>query len=365
MKPRLLNKLFALTTDPRTHEHLARGFTFYMGTRAKIRYQGDDDPEELLDRMAGCLVGAVLGNARGGGGKSTSDIAYFLATCEGLLRAHSRQLDKGICSVVAVVWHAYRRLLWSQGLGVEHPGDFTGGEGWVSQHPLLLVLPEKEGRTSRAALEKLRIGRKDGQTVVDKPNDSKGSSAVVRGAVAGFVRWNSFELGGDIALITHGRQDAWIPAAVLARLIHGMLFEQADFGRALETAHQECRFWQGGDPTVKLLRKAALDFVAEANRREELGGGWKGNEALAQAVFSCLGYERFEQCVENATSFGGDSDTVGAIAGSIAGARSGYQALPEDWIQSVPATSIAKELAADMFLHLHCGLIDLKKYPPF
>lgn len=67
----------------------------------------------------------------------------------------------------------------------------------------------------------------------------------------------------------------------------------------------------------------------------------------------------------NATSFGGDADTVGAIAGCIAGARTGYAAIPEELSRQVPASRIATELAVDLFLHLHCGLIDLKKYPPY
>lgn len=204
MDERLIATISRLTTDPRTLEHLKRGFTFYMGVRSEIRYHGEGDAERVLDRIAGCLVGAVVGNARGGGGRITSDIAYFLVTCEGILRVHSRQLDKGICSVIAVAWNAYRRLLWSQGLEVEPPENFSGGEGWVTQHPVLLALPEKEGRTSRAAIESLKLGREEGQRVLDKANDSKGSSAVVRGAPAGLLGWDSFELGGDIALITHG-----------------------------------------------------------------------------------------------------------------------------------------------------------------
>lgn len=42
--------------------------------------------------------------------------------------------------------------------------------------------------------------------------------------------------------------------------------------------------------------------------------------------------ETFEECIIGAVNHGGDSDTIAAIAGSIAGAKFGMEAIPKGWI---------------------------------
>lgn len=36
-------------------------------------------------------------------------------------------------------------------------------------------------------------------------------------------------------------------------------------------------------------------------------------------------------------NLGGDADTIGAIAGGLAGAYYGYDAIPQRWIEAIPA----------------------------
>ena len=43
----------------------------------------------------------------------------------------------------------------------------------------------------------------------------------------------------------------------------------------------------------------------------------------------------FESCIIGAVNHGGDADTIAAIAGSIAGAKFGYEAIPKDWVDSL------------------------------
>lgn len=45
--------------------------------------------------------------------------------------------------------------------------------------------------------------------------------------------------------------------------------------------------------------------------------------------------DSFEDCIIGAVNDGGDSDTIAAISGSLSGARLGYQAVPEKWINKL------------------------------
>lgn len=52
---------------------------------------------------------------------------------------------------------------------------------------------------------------------------------------------------------------------------------------------------------------------------------------LAQAVWALRSTSSFEDAVVAAVSFGDDADTVGCVAGALAGARYGVQAIPSRW----------------------------------
>jgi hypothetical protein len=63
-------------------------------------------------------------------------------------------------------------------------------------------------------------------------------------------------------------------------------------------------------------------------------------EAVALAYAALLiGGDDFRQVVLAGVNFGRDADTIGAIAGSLAGARLGAMAIPEAWRATVRAAS--------------------------
>jgi ADP-ribosylglycohydrolase len=48
-----------------------------------------------------------------------------------------------------------------------------------------------------------------------------------------------------------------------------------------------------------------------------------------------VGHGAFEEIVSFAVRCGGDSDTIGAMAGAIAGARHGASAIPARWLDAL------------------------------
>ena len=74
--------------------------------------------------------------------------------------------------------------------------------------------------------------------------------------------------------------------------------------------------------------------------------GWGGTcqDSVPQAIVALLDGNDFEDCIRNAISIGGDSDTIGCITGSIAEAYYGVPAaikdkaltyLPQDFINII------------------------------
>jgi ADP-ribosylglycohydrolase len=58
-------------------------------------------------------------------------------------------------------------------------------------------------------------------------------------------------------------------------------------------------------------------------------------ESVAAALYSALAHDRFETALQFAVRLGGDTDTVAAMAGAVAGARDGYQSIPTRWLAAL------------------------------
>jgi ADP-ribosylglycohydrolase len=56
---------------------------------------------------------------------------------------------------------------------------------------------------------------------------------------------------------------------------------------------------------------------------------------LGCAVWAVRGADSFESALRAAVDVGGDTDTVAAVAGALAGARYGIDAVPERWIRAL------------------------------
>ena len=69
-------------------------------------------------------------------------------------------------------------------------------------------------------------------------------------------------------------------------------------------------------------------------------------DTLEAAMWCLLTTETYKDCVLKAVNLGDDTDTVAAIAGSLAGALYGYNSIPDNWI---------KQLARKEYIHILCA----------
>jgi ADP-ribosyl-[dinitrogen reductase] hydrolase len=69
---------------------------------------------------------------------------------------------------------------------------------------------------------------------------------------------------------------------------------------------------------------------------------------LPTALYHALTADSAEEAIVNAVNEGGDTDTIGAVAGALAGARFGATALPERWLDALSVTTELRELSHEL-----------------
>lgn len=328
-----------------------------------------------LDRARGCLVGGAVGDALGapiefqslaeiraqfgtqgvtgfepayeGRGSITDDTQMTFFTAEGLIRAIVRGRGKGVSTFPGVVHHAYLRWLNTQGTAWEEiRKSERAPDGWLIAQEVLHSR-RGPGHTCLSALRGPMGARY-------KPiNGSKACGGVMRMAPAGLLPplyGEPFDLGCDLAAITHGHPSGFLSAGFLAMLV-AELFKGAGLEQALDRTEPYLQRWpECGEvaEAVRYARGMARSKEATPENVEELGEGKVGEEALAIAIFCSLRARDFRTGVLSAVNHGGDCDSTGAITGNILGTLWGERSIPADWVRDVECREIAQTLATDL-----------------
>lgn len=67
-------------------------------------------------------------------------------------------------------------------------------------------------------------------------------------------------------------------------------------------------------------------------------------DTLEAAIWCLLTTESYRECVLKAVNLGDDTDTVGAVAGGLAGALYGYDAIPKEWLDALKRREYIEEI---------------------
>ncbi|HEV8554869.1 MAG TPA: ADP-ribosylglycohydrolase family protein [Actinophytocola sp.] len=299
--------------------------------------------------------------AHGGRGKITDETQLTLFTMEGLIRAHvAGRLDSDPDPVVRVVQHAYQRWLFTQGV----PWDRAGGvfardgrpDGWLVGHREL-HRRRAPGTAVLAALTAFAEGA-GSPSPEDPHNDAKGCGAVMR--LAPVALWADtpravFTTAARLGALTHGHPTGYLPGGALAVIVRELLLG-AGLLSAIETACAELARWPGHLET-DLALTAAVELAAAGRPSPELiayalGGGWRGEQALAIAVCAALVAEDLADGLRLAVNHSGDSDATGAICGNILGALHGTAGIPKEWLHELELREVIEQLTTDLLAEL-------------
>ena len=187
-----------------------------------------------------------------------------------------------------------------------------------------------------------------------------------------FVRWyrdgylssmdgQSFDVGGATAMAMHeiargklvnGSEDSqgngsimrFAPSYLIARALN-----RAEIMHEVSVlTHASARVREVVDRFAAVLdehldNKRTTARSAYATREEANNSGWAVS-TLEAALWAFNTTETFEDGLIAAVNLGGDSDSIGAVYGQLAGAFYGFESIPKRWVESVKTWQLVDEL---------------------
>ena len=283
----------------------------------------------LEDRYLGCLIGLACGDALGGpvefASREQMDQRYPDGLREFIGGGWLHLFPGEITDDTQMSLDVARSLC-------EHPdGDMADLANrflaWRNSDP------KDIGNTTRDALDRLANGvswdEAGEQTHQHRgARDSAGNGAIMRCApVAMRFRGQPERLRDvsiDVSRITHANPLCTWASVAVNRAISALL--DAEPVSATITASVE-----GIEPPV--IRAASE--LAQTGERDQIRSGGYVLDTLTASYRSLLQTDSFEEAVVTAVGLGGDTDTTGAVAGALAGAHYGYEAIPPRWRDTV------------------------------
>ena len=332
------------------------------------------------DRIRGAMIGCAAGDALGypvealseaaiaeryglrgitdydldenGTARITADTQLMLLSANGILFAHTRGALRGIMAPVYKYFDAFY-MDWYRLQTTERAS--RSRVGWISAYPSLSS-QRAPSPTSMRVFSSGKFGSMD-----EPVNDSKGSGCLLRAVPIGLSYSRDpnriVELGANTAALTHGNEVAWMASGALALIISLII-------------HQELSITEAVNKTLKVLDESfpnSITVVYELSRTirsavslassassdldaiHALGKGWAADEALAIGLLCAL---RHENDIAGAITFAanhcGDSNNTAAIAGTLVGARIGFNAIPDRFVDRLELVDVILELADDV-----------------
>jgi ADP-ribosyl-[dinitrogen reductase] hydrolase len=207
------------------------------------------------------------------------------------------------------------------------------------------------GRMTMKSLSRLKHGDtwdEAGQHVWEQSREGQnaGNGSVMRCpplAIPYATDWDQLvKVSRQSSQITHADPRCTEGCAILNLTVAGLL-EDAD------TPLRDALDYVGSDTPDELV--TALQPVARGDTPNTLETSGYVVHSLQTALHNGLIADSAEDAIVTTVNHGGDTDTIGAIAGAIAGARFGSSALPDQWIDTINEAG-ELELLADQLVEM-------------
>ncbi len=210
------------------------------------------------------------------------------------------------------------------------------------------------GNTTYIAISRL----KSGVNPLDAgPKDefSNGNGSLMRILPLSFYlekmkKEEQFEITHKVSRITHGHLRSQMACGIYIQIAINLLKEDPP-EIAYKKAKEISLDYYSREPYVYELKH--FDRILKSDIRKLSINSIKSTgyviDTLEASLWSFLNSKTFKDAVLTAVNLGGDADTIGAVAGGLAGIYYGYSAIPKDWVKKIARIDEIMELSERLF----------------
>ena len=325
-------------------------------------------PTDLLDKFQGALLGVAIGDTLGHPfeGKLRTQIYSYFDDFGEFIKSN-KKLFSTYTDDSQLTLHTAEALIQGNGFNVDN--FIREYVNWLDDPPI------GPGYGCISSIRKLKYGIPWQQAA----SNSGGNGTVMRIAPIGLFYCKNLEALKNAAIkssiITHSHPAASAGAIVIARAITFLIDKNPEVGFSIDDffnaiinsiSNSQEEIWE---EFIKILNKlkSNLDMPIESGLikfsqvgvkspyfiEQFLGQAFVHPYTISTVVCSLFIFlnrlTSFKECIFELATTGGDSDTVGAIGGSLAGAYFGLKKIPNDLIKLVKENKKVLKITQELY----------------
>lgn len=153
-----------------------------------------------------------------------------------------------------------------------------------------------------------------------------------------------FRIVKEVSSITHAHSQSVISCQIYIEVLKQIL-DGSDIRTAYENMKPVVREYYRGQKQALEPFDRILEQDITQNPRDKISSSTYVIHSLEAALWCSLNHTNYKDTVLAAVNLGDDTDSIGAIAGGIAGLAYGYEAIPQEWIWQIARKQDIKDLA--------------------
>ena len=151
-------------------------------------------------------------------------------------------------------------------------------------------------------------------------------------------------LVNDISSLTHAHDISKLGCYIYVKYISYLLY-----GLSKEDAYrciQREDYSSYSEEAINMYKRILKDNIKDYSVRDIRSSGYIV-DTLECSLWIIMNARDFKEAIIASTNIGGDTDTIGAVTGSIAGIIYGYDSIPKDWLEDLQRRDYLIDLALE------------------
>ncbi len=158
--------------------------------------------------------------------------------------------------------------------------------------------------------------------------------------------------------LTHAHPRTCIACGIYTFVLEELL--AVPIKSAIESGLRNAKNYYKDIPEIAAFDRMFSDNFALTETDEIKSSGYIV-DTLEAAMWCLLQTDSYKECVLKAVNLGGDTDTIAAIAGSLAGILYGYENIPQEWIDATVKIDMILDLCENFCKFLYSEKANINK----
>lgn len=168
-----------------------------------------------------------------------------------------------------------------------------------------------------------------------------GNGSLMRILPLAFIRNVDYETIENISGLTHRHMRSKIACVLYVEIAKSMLENDFTIDKHITLACDKIKkYYEGNEELIHFSRI----FNDDLNDRDSIKSSGYVIYTFESVIYCLKTTDNYKDAVLKAVNLGGDTDTVGAICGGLAGIFYGFESIPIDWINTIPEINQVIEL---------------------